>query len=53
VAGLQFQAVEDFVNEKVVTPPRRLSPRNSRMNDHELGLAGDFTVGHLVIDCVA
>lgn len=49
--GLQVEAVEDFVRDKVVTPPRRLSPRNSRLPDHKLGLADDFTVGHLVIDC--
>jgi hypothetical protein len=51
--GLQLENVEDFVNEKVVTPPQRLSPRNSRLEDRKLGLADDFAVGCLVIDCLA
>jgi hypothetical protein len=50
--GLQLEAIEQFLNQKVVTPPQRLSPRNSRLQDRKLGLPDDFAVGHLVIDCV-
>jgi hypothetical protein len=51
--GLQLEAIEDLLKEKVVTPARKLSPRNSRLEDRKLKLADDFAVGHLVIDCVA
>lgn len=51
VPGLDLGAVECFVGEKIVTPQRKLSPRNSRLPDGKLGLPDDFAVGYLVLDC--
>lgn len=51
--GLQLDAIERFLDEKVVTPASRLSPRNSRLEDRKLGLADEFTVGYLVIERVS
>lgn len=51
--GLQLEAIEQFLDEKVVTPPSRLSPRNSRLEDRKLGLPDEFTVGYLVIERVS
>lgn len=52
VPGLDLERVEHFVGEKIVTPQRKLSPRNSRLEDRKLGLPDDFAVGYLVLDCV-
>ncbi len=48
--GLQLDRIEEFVGEKIVTPPRRLTPRTSRLEDKVLGLADDFGVGYLVLE---
>lgn len=53
VPGLQLESIERFLDETVVTPPSRLSPRNSRLEDRKLGLSDDFTVGYLVIERVS
>lgn len=51
--GLQMEMMEDYLGQRIVTPPNRLTPRNSRLPDTQLGLPDDFAVGYLVIDRVA
>lgn len=53
VPGLQLPNVELALLEKIVTPPSKLSPRNSRLEDKKLGLADSFAVGYVVIERIS
>ena len=52
VPGLQVNSVENFLNERIVHPPKKLNPRNSRLEDKKLGLPENFNVVYLVIERV-
>lgn len=49
--GLQLDRIEDYLGQRMVTPVRKLTPRNSRLPDTQLGLPDDFAVGYLVVEC--
>lgn len=48
--GIQLEKIEHFLEEKIVIPPSRLTPRNSRLEDKVINLPHDFNVGYLVIE---
>ena len=50
VPGLQLEKVENYLDQKIVTPPNKLSPRNSKIKDEVLSLPDDFAAGYLVIE---
>lgn len=50
VPGLQLEEIENYLGQKIVTPPNRLSPRNSQIEDKVLSLPDDFTSGYLVVE---
>jgi hypothetical protein len=53
VPGLQVDSVENFLNERIVHPPKKLTPRNSRLEDKKLGLSENFNVVYLVIERIS
>lgn len=50
IPGLQIENMEDFLEEKIVTPPSKLNPRNSRIEDKVLKLPDNFATGYMVIE---
>jgi hypothetical protein len=51
--GSQIDALERLLDERVVTPPSRLSPRNSRLEEKAQALPDELAAGYLVIERVS